>query len=374
VVSIDPKRSVRAMADVALDVQRVLVDGAQATPTSHGEWQLPAGSRDLQIDYTAPGARIAERVRFRYRLEGPDGLADAGARDGGGWREVGSRRQAFFTNLAPGRYRFHLQASDDGGPWSSQPAVVTMALAPTLTQTWWFRVGVVLVAALMVAGIVALRLRHVAAREREKLMVRLQERERIAQDLHDTLLQGVLSLILRFQGFVRRLPEGERAGLQQVLDDADALWTEGRNRVKDLRLPPPEAGSVEQSLRRLGEGLAQSHDTAFHLRVEGDARPLDPLLSAELCLVAREAIFNAFQHARALRVDVVVQHGANGLRVEVRDDGVGIPEAVLQAGARDGHWGLTGMRKRAERAGVRFELASRDGGGTTVRVDLPTEA
>lgn len=164
------------------------------------------------------------------------------------------------------------------------------------------------------------------------------------------------------------------AWIQTVIDDADAMWTEGRNRVRDLRLPPPEAGQVERTLQTLGDEMAQCHEASFYLSVQGAPRALKPLISAELCLIAREAIFNAFQHARASRIDVRIGYGEEAFSIEVQDDGVGVAAEVREQGSRPGHWGLSGMRQRAHQAGARYQLASQPQGGTQVTLSVPAQA
>lgn len=326
-----------------------------------GPQRLPPGTRDLEIAYTAISLAQPERTRFRYRLIGQD-------RD---WQDAGPRRRAFYTNLGPGSFAFSVEASQDGGPWSPTPATLHFEIAPTLTQSAWFRAAAVLVGLATLGALAALRARQRRLHEQERLAARVQERERIARDLHDTLLQGVYGLILRFEAIARRLPGTERSAMERVLTDADALLVEGRDRVTDLRLPPPDANRLEHTLEGLGRELSHTHGAAFALTVEGTPRALAPALSASFCLIAREAIFNAFQHARARRIEVTLRYDAASFVLLVRDDGVGVPDDVQDRGGRPGHWGLSGMRERAELAGIAYRLTSNAGMGTEIELSAP---
>jgi len=363
VVRIDPARLPQGdVAPPPVDVQRLFVHGEPVLPaTSDGALRLSPGTRDLEIAYTAISLAQPDRTRFRYQLIGQD-------RD---WLDAGVRRRAFYTNLGPGAYEFRVQASQDGGPWSATPATMRFEIAPTLTQTGWFRAAAVFVGLATLGVLAALRARQRRLHEQERLAARVQERERIARDLHDTLLQGVYGLILRFEAISRRLPDTERSAMQRVLADADALLVEGRDRVTDLRLPPPDANLLEHTLEGLGRELSHTHGAAFALSVEGTPRPLEPALSASICLIAREAIFNAFQHARAERIEVTLRYGDAAFSLRVHDDGIGVPDAVQERGGRPGHWGLSGMRERAELAGVAYRLSSHAGVGTEVELSVP---
>jgi len=207
------------------------------------------------------------------------------------------------------------------------------------------------------------------------MQVRVSERERIARDLHDTLLQGFQGLMLRFQAIADGIPEHEpaRQQLEQVLVRADEVLIEGRDRVAALRMPSASLGNLAQTLAGVGQDLAQNHPSRFSLVVQGEPRELVPLVHEEVCFTAREAMFNAFQHARATGVVVEIHYGERTFGLKVRDDGRGIPAGLLQDGAPDGHWGMAGMRERAQRAGGRLQVWSRPGAGTEVQLEVPAD-
>ncbi|RZI59386.1 MAG: hypothetical protein EOP37_12225 [Rubrivivax sp.] len=363
VVTVDPARLTRSAAPALIDIQRVLVNGAPLAAQASGLVRAVAGTRDLQVDYTSLSLAMPERAVFKYRLKG---LETA-------WHDAGSRRQAFYTNLGPGNYTFEVQGTNEDGAWSAKPATLAIEIPPTFIQSTAFRVLCALALLMLIALAVRMRLRQIEARARERYRARLDERTRIAQDLHDTLLQGFQGLLLRFQRVAWGIPAESpaRAEMERVLDQADEVVIEGRNRVTDLRLPPPDVGTLEQTLEALGRDLSGFHDARFGLRVDGTPRPLDAGVHAELALVCREGLFNAFQHAKATTIELTIGYSDAALTVGIADDGVGVPTATQLDGCSPGHWGLSGMRERVTRVGGSFALRCPPGGGTQVLLSIP---
>jgi hypothetical protein len=161
-----------------------------------GTLSLVAGTRDLQVDYTALSLSRPDRVRFRYRLDGFD-------KD---WVDVGSRRQAFYTNLDPGRYHFRVTAANESGIWNDSGAAVAVVIPPTFVQTKAFAALCIIATVLLLWLAYVLRVRLLTSRMRNGLEERVAERERIARELHDTLLQGVQGLILKIQAVTEEIP------------------------------------------------------------------------------------------------------------------------------------------------------------------------
>jgi signal transduction histidine kinase len=217
-----------------------------------------------------------------------------------------------------------------------------------------------------------LRMAQVAGRIRTRLEERLGERERIARELHDTLLQSVQGLVLRFQSVANKMPpEGPARGqLESALARADDIIAEGRNRVQDLR-GADDKGDLPDLLKE--RAVAAGFDPAIGVRivVEGRQRPVDPLVAVELGRIVDEALFNVCRHANASAVEIVIRFGNRQLGVEIRDDGVGMPPEVAAQGHKPGHFGLIGMRERAERIGCSFSIDSRPGMGCAVTMTLP---
>jgi len=357
---IDPASIPRNPRPPTVAVTAIRTDHASHAPGAN--LVLPARTDRLEIDFTATALSMPERVRFRYRLAGQDP----------DWRETSGPRQAVYTNLAPGDYLFEVGAANEDGVWSPQPARAALRIDAAWTQTPWFRLG----CALALLGAAWLlhrwRLARLAARLREKLLVRAHERERIARTLHDTFLQSVQALVLRMHVLMGRLPadSGARSEVENVLARAEDVIEEGRQRVRQLRVPGVRHGCLLQALAEAGRDLAGSSGARFEQQVTGKARELDPEIEDELFTIGREALSNAFRHARATRVTLALDYGARGLRVTVSDDGNGIPPDILASGARPGHWGLPGMRERAHLAGGTLEIDSTPG-GTTVSIGIP---
>jgi len=327
---------------------------------------LPPHSENLEIDYTALSLAAPERMQFRYRLEGVDH----------DWQNPGARRQAYYTKLRPGAYWFRVMASNNDGVWNEAGAMLNLKIAPAWFQTAWF------FALCAASGILAmwllyrLRMRQVAAGINARFEERLAERTRIAQELHDTLLQGFLSASMQVHIAADRLPGDSPALpiLTRALAVMSQVIEDGRNAVRELRSSRSGSldleaaiASVQQELEPETGGGAQ---TEFCVITEGRRRPLRPLLRDEVYRIVREALINAFRHARASRVEVRLEYTLSQFQVSVSDNGCGIEPELLRAG-RPGHWGLCGMRERAERIGVRLRIFSSASAGTEVALVVP---
>ena len=357
---IDPSRLHLNDVSPPVHIEQVIADHkAYATM---GDLQLPALTRDLEIDYTALSLAVPQKVRFLYQLEGHD--AD--------WQDPQGRRQAFYTDLAPGTYRFHVIASNNDGRWNKSGATITFTVLPAYYQTTWFRVLCFAVFAFLLWMFFQLRLRQVAARMQTRLEERLAERERIARDLHDTLLQGVASAYMQLDVANDRLPPDSPAKplVQRVLDLMKQVSEEGRNAIRSLRSPDTGGNDLEQVLARVQQEFPAQPSADFRIIVEGKPKALHPVIRDEVCRIAREAILNAFRHANAPSIEVEIEYAARTLAITVRDNGVGIDSKMLQTG-REGHWGLSNMRERAEKIGAKLNVLSRAGAGTEVQLSVP---
>jgi signal transduction histidine kinase len=217
----------------------------------------------------------------------------------------------------------------------------------------------------------ALRLRAVASRIRARMAERMAERERIARDLHDTLLQSVQALTLRFQLVVDELPITERArpGLEAAIDRADQVIAEGRDRVKELR-SHGNSSDIEQIITDIIAQQRFDPPVTVSVQTVGTPRPLDPLALDEIARIAGEAIFNIMRHARATRVAIELRHHAS-FAISFVDNGVGIDPAILAQGGRKGHFGLSGMRERAQKLDGELIVRRIAEGGTQVMLNVP---
>nr|WP_245357361.1 triple tyrosine motif-containing protein [Stenotrophomonas rhizophila] len=327
--------------------------------------RLPAGSRDLRVDYTAPALRIPERVRFRYRLDGVD---DA-------WREAGTRRQALYSRLEPGSYRFRVIASDDAGTWSPQEASFNVTVLPAFWQTGWFALAMLALAGALVWLFVRWRVAIARLRVQRLYRARVGERERIARDLHDTLLQSVQALMLRIESSRRRLALGDaagaEAGLVHALEEAESGLAEGRDRIRALRRDEAGVDDLETAVRALPAQLELPSGIAFALEVRGRPRRWRQPELGEVYRIVREALANATRHAHASRITVRITYALLHTLVEIEDDGCGIQDEVVVHGGSEGHWGLPGMRERAALCGGTLSVQALATGGTRVAVRLP---
>ncbi len=364
VASVDPRHLPVTLPPPVL-IEAVRIDGRELVLSE--PLVLPAKGRDLEIDYTAPSLAMPERLQFRYQLEGEDPE----------WREVGTRRRAYYTGLGPGWYRFRVIASNGDGVWSEAGTALSFRVLPAWYQTFWFR-GVVLLLIIGFGAVTAAlvqRRRHL--REQQVLIGRheatLAERARIAQDLHDTLLQGIAGVSMQLKAAERALPDEPDVAAETLIRVqrlTRETLREARERVMDLH--EPDLGhDLPRTLENDAQGLLATSGIAFSLRTLGEPRRLPRSHEVAAILIGREAIANAVRHAEARNIEVVVEFEPAALRLEVRDDGSGFtPEQGERAG-RQGHLGLTGMRNRAARLGGACEVRSGQEGGTVVTVDLP---
>ncbi len=325
-----------------------------------GPVRLAQGTSRFSIAFTAPALQRPDLVRFRYRLSGVDA----------NWVDAGSTRTAAYTNLGPGDYRFDLSSSNGAG-WT--PSVsMAIKIPPTFVQSIWFK----LVIALLIAGLIwfayIFRLRRVTDRVRASLEARLAERERIARELHDTLLQGFHGLIYRFQSIADRIGDNEpvKPLINQALDQADAVLVEGRESVGRLRGRGSPCDLAE-ALTETAREAPTERAAQFNLTVEGQAVALHPAAHDEVLRIAQEAIRNAFRHAEAKSISASLIYLPGELRFGLSDDGIGIPETVAKDGERAGHFGLVGMRERASRIGGTLTISSRAGSGTEITLSVP---
>jgi signal transduction histidine kinase len=256
--------------------------------------------------------------------------------------------------------------------WSGEEATFAFSVDPVFWRTWWFRLGVVLACAC--CGLILYRLRLIQLTNQLNLRFeeRLSERTRIAQDLHDTLLQGFLSASMQLHVADEHLPADSPAKplIGRVLQLTGQVIEEGRNAVQGLRSSDPGAQDLGQAFSRVQDELGISEQVNFKVVVDGQPRPLHAILRDETYRIGREALVNAFRHSRAKNIEVEIEYGHSRLRVLVRDDGNGIDPEVLVTG-REGHWGLVGMRERAERIGGRLRVLSSLAAGTEVELSIP---
>lgn len=360
VVSIDPSEVPRNTLPPPVAIRSVVTD--MGSFDVQGRIQLPARTERMRIVYTATSLSMPERVRFRYRMDGIDTR----------WRDAGTDREAVYTDPPPGHYVFRVTAANEDGVWNEQGTSLAIDVAPAFYQTAWFAAIVAALAAAVVWILVVMRMHRMEAQLRERLHERHTERERIARELHDTLLQSIQGLMMRFQAVANRVPQGDplRASMEKALDRAELAIVEARDRVRDLRDHLGDTVPLDVGLAELARAYADEHAVPVIVDAAPEWRGMDPLARDELYGIAREAVHNAIAHAEASRIDVSLHHEGADAVLGIHDDGQGIPPAILSTG-RPGHWGLRGMHERAENIGGKAVITSPEQGGTHVVVRVP---
>jgi ligand-binding sensor domain-containing protein/signal transduction histidine kinase len=360
---VDPARLNMDAEPVIVHMQGLTADGDPIAPG--GSLHVPGGRRRVTFRYVGLSLSIPDRVRYRYRLDGFDR----------GWSEPVAGREAIYTNLSPGSYRFRVMGTNSGGVWG-RAAALDFEVDPLLWETWWFRALVVLACIGCILALYRMRLRQITTQIGVRFEERLAERTRIAQELHDTLLQGFLSASMQVHVAVDRLPDDSpvKPGLKRALELMRQVIDEGRNAVRGLRSSETASLDLERAFSRIQQELAlgerPGERAQFRVIVDGEQRPLHPVLRDEVYRIGREALTNAFRHAHAKKIEIELRYTTNRLGVFVRDDGCGIDPNVLRTG-RDGHWGLSGMRERADRIGARLHVMSSPSAGTEVELSVP---
>jgi signal transduction histidine kinase/ligand-binding sensor domain-containing protein len=346
-------------------IEQVLVDGREM-PTSDAATSdalvVPPGEGRLQIDYSAIRLRSQERIRFRYKLEGFDEE----------WVPALNRRVAYYTNLPPGPYRFRVQAFEMNMPDRVAEASLRFTWRAHFYRTWWF-FALCIVSALTLAFVAyRLRLRQVHARFEGML----EERNRIAREMHDTVIQGcasasalleaVVSMEEEASGTRRELLDSARSQIAGTVDEARlAIW--------NLRQEESTSPHIEQLLENMAQQISHVSHVPVHCETSGTPAPLDRVVEYVILMVAREAVYNAVHHAQPSKVAVRVFFEADRVRLEVTDDGRGFDLPEVLAG-QTAHFGLVGMRERVEHLGGTFAVHSAPGRGTQLRAELPAVA
>lgn len=355
--------------DVAKAAQRAIAERpiiagvrADGEPLDLRQIQLKPHIHTLEVDYGSVSIDAPQRLVFRYRLRGVDY----------GWQTAGKRRQAVYTDLPPGQYDFEVQASYDGRQWSPSSQGLSMRVPPAFLQRWQVRLAALASLALLGALFVRYRLRQVYELAQLRLQARLEERERIARDLHDTLLQAVQGIILRFSALADTsiADEKQRGVMHQALERAETVVQEGRDRVRDLRSTSDSPEALENALRDAGAMLSIQSPANMIVESEGDPRRFHAVMLDELFCIGREAINNAIEHAEAQTIWCKLSYLPHEFQLVIEDDGKGMPGGKVAY--KDGHWGLMGMEERARKIGGRISFAHRKPSG--FRVQLTVDA
>jgi signal transduction histidine kinase/ligand-binding sensor domain-containing protein len=353
VIIIDPAHVERRLPPPTVHVEEAQINGQSVDPGRIPA--LPPGRTNCSFRYTALSFASPLRVAFRYRLEGFD-------KD---WIAAGSRREAFYTNLPPGRYRFQVAAANPGEVWTEAATPVEFTLEPHFYQTPWFIP--LAVALTILAGGLAFRLRVLQVRA--KLGAVLAERSRIARELHDTLIQGFSGVTMQMQALAARLRASpERTTLEEIIEDAGQCLREARRSVGGLRNAPGRQQGLAEALTRSARQLTETRDIRLQLEIADCPADIPVDVEYNLLRIAQEAISNGVKHAGPRSIEVSLLAAPEELVLLVRDDGRGF--SVEESAYVHGHYGLIGMRERASQIHAELRIESAPGEGTTVRVRL----
>jgi ligand-binding sensor domain-containing protein/signal transduction histidine kinase len=331
---------------------------------------LPYRDNIFSFEFAALSYANSHKNRYRYKLENFERV----------WNEVGSnQRLATYTNLDPGKYVFRVQASNSDGVWNEAGVWLPIVITPPWWNTNWLRALCAIMSLGLLWALYQFRVRQLRHQFEMVVETRVDERSRIARDLHDTLLQSFQGLVFRFQAARYHLPdrpEEASEALDSALVSADQAIAEGRSAIQELRSGLFKEGNLEQMLLATGRELALSphgQDSAPPLRVivEGQQRAERAIVTEESYRIARELLRNAYRHAHATSIEAELRYDDNAFLLVVRDDGKGIDPKILKDRGRAGHWGLPGIFERAEGMGARLDVWSQAGAGTEVRLTVP---
>jgi signal transduction histidine kinase len=317
----------------------------------------------VQISYAAVSLSNPEAIRFRYKLRETD-------KD---WHEVGTSTSVSYRNLPPGSYHFVVSASDTNGLWSDNTTTAEFTVLPAFYQTNWFRALCAVFFMAFAWAAYQLRVRQLRHQFEMTLNTRVGERTRIARELHDTLLQSAHGVLLGFQIVSQLLPDRPieaKNRLDSAIEQTANFITEARDEVQGLRDSTVQTNDLALAITTVGEELTtqSGNRPAFRVAVEGEARNLHPILRDEVYKIAAEALRNAFRHSCAKRVEVEIRYDNEQFRLRIRDDGKGIHPSLLEAKAKEGHYGVSGMRERANLVGAKLTIWSEVDSGTEVEL------
>lgn len=366
VAVIDPRSLGQDEVPLRVLIEAMRIDGRELAPSE--VTAIPARTSAIEFDYTATALSIAERVRFRYRLEGVDPA----------WHDVGTRRRAYYTDLRPGSYRFRVNANIGDGNWVETGASWSFRVLPAWYQTGWFKTLVVLLIGGLGGLLVFLVQRRRHARSQAELKrqyeITLAERGRIAQDLHDTLLQGFAGVTLQLKAAELALPEQPDVAVETIFRVqrlAQESLREARERVWDLRYKAAGGADLSSALETIARDRTAGMPIEVVVTTTGSPRNLPRSLEDAAVRIGREAIVNVLRHAEASRIEIHLDFHPSTFCLEVRDDGRGFSSREAEEAHKRGHFGLSGIRDRAIHLGGRCDLRPRPGGGTIVAVELP---
>jgi ligand-binding sensor domain-containing protein/signal transduction histidine kinase len=358
-IVLNPSRLTRNVPPPPVVIENPIVNGERQPPAAIGD--LAPGQKNIEFNYTGLSFVAPARLTFRYMLDGYDG----------NWIDAGTRREAYYTNLPPRKYRFRVTACNGDGLCNEAGSAVEFTLAPHLYQRVWFFPALAILAGLAGWGLYELRIRRLRAGIGQRYDLIVAERSRIARELHDTLIQGFSGITMELQALVGKLRSAEERGkLQEIVQEAASCLRETRRSVAGLRSAPEPDSGLAGSIAQAARQITETKDIRLKLKLDKSPRGLAPEFEYNLLRIASEAISNAVKHSGAHSIEVALQAAAQSLRLSVSDDGCGFENGDYRH-ARPGHYGIIGMKERAAQIGAEIEFDSAPGRGATVTIVAP---
>ncbi|MFS8149600.1 two-component regulator propeller domain-containing protein [Vreelandella titanicae] len=362
VVRVDPHKPSDMTHPPVITIQALIADGVDVG-ISAAPVRLSAPPQRLVINYSALNLTAPESMRFQYRLRGHDSE----------WVDAGRSRKAVFSRLRPGDYEFHVRVLDESGQFYRPKEALVFSVPRSFYLRPWFLLlssGALLALVFWVSRVYTQREKAVL---RTRLEERFHERERIARELHDTLLQSVQGMMLSFQAVTDSLPKESHArhAMERALDRADQVMAEGRDRITGLRGEISPAEDLAVAFQLLQQEADASVSVAYRVSNVGQPMPLRNEVRDVFYQVGREAVFNALRHAEATQISVTFTYAKDRFEMLVADDGVGMDPRYQRMRGRPGHGGLRGIYELAERIEATLMIVSSEQSGTRIRLSLP---
>jgi signal transduction histidine kinase len=337
-------------------IEQVIVD--QKPVPADVAASFSPGKSKFEFHFTGLSYLAPEKVRFKYKLEGFD-------RD---WVDAGTRRDAAYTNIPPGRYTFRVLACNNDLVWNEQGAAFDFYLQPYFYQTTWFYALCVIAAILLGWAIYHIRVKQMRA----QFAAVLAERSRLAREIHDTLTQCFVGISFQLEavaGSLQRSPQAAEQHLQLAHKMVRNSLSEARRSVWEMRSEALASGDLARVLSDILQQMTAGTQTRGEVRVQGKAVRLPSALEMNLLRVGQEAMTNALKHARASHILIELSYEPRLVRLRVRDDGCGFD--VNSPPLEGESFGLAGMRERAEQIGGRLTVTSAHGQGTEIEITVP---
>jgi ligand-binding sensor domain-containing protein/signal transduction histidine kinase len=352
-VMVDPNHLRSNGVPPPVRINAVIVNGQRVLAGST-ELSLKPSERNIEIRYAGLSFLSPEKVSFQYKLEGFDKA----------WTDAGSRREAFFTNLPPGGFQFKVRARNADGVWSAQDASFPFKVEPRFYQRVWFFPALAVVFGLLAAAVYRARV----YRLRKTFNLVLSERSRIARELHDTLLQGLSGVTMQLQALWTRLPASrEKVMLAEIIGDAGKASQEARRSLWGLRMFGSDSLIFSDRLAKLAREAVAEQPVSLMLHLQPASLCAWPEIEYQLLRIVTEVLANTNAHAQAKTIEIRLAVVGQELRLTITDDGIGFTPGLQQP---FGHFGLIGIRERADEIEAELTINSAPGSGTTVAINV----